>query len=163
MSPFSAREANAGAHVDRGGIGSHRSRRRAELAQRHDIVTAGRNSGDVRLDITDAASIRAAFRRSARSTPSSRPTGKVKFAPLEEMQAADFDIGLRDKLMGQVNLVLIGREYVADGGSFTLTSGVLDSDPIRAGDIGVAGQRRAEFIRACRRDRAAATAAHQHR
>jgi len=35
--------------------------------------------------------------------------------------------------MGQVNLVLIGREYVADGGSFTLTSGVLDSEPIRGG------------------------------
>jgi hypothetical protein len=49
------------------------------------------------------------------------------------MQAADFDIGLRDKLMGQVNLVLIGRETVSDGGSFTLSTGVLDSDPIRGG------------------------------
>jgi NAD(P)-dependent dehydrogenase (short-subunit alcohol dehydrogenase family) len=35
--------------------------------------------------------------------------------------------------MGQVNLVLIGREFIADGGSFTLTTGVLDSDPIRMG------------------------------
>jgi NAD(P)-dependent dehydrogenase (short-subunit alcohol dehydrogenase family) len=42
-------------------------------------------------------------------------------------------IGLRDKLMGQVNLVLVGRELIADGGSFTLTTGVLTYDPIRSG------------------------------
>jgi NAD(P)-dependent dehydrogenase (short-subunit alcohol dehydrogenase family) len=49
------------------------------------------------------------------------------------MQEADYAIGLEDKLMGQVNLVLIGREYVSEGGSFTLTTGVLDRDPIRQG------------------------------
>ena len=60
-------------------------------------------------------------------------TGKVKFAALEAMTAADYEIGLKDKLMGQVNLVLIGRGHVAEGGSFTLTTGVLDHDPIRLG------------------------------
>ncbi len=59
--------------------------------------------------------------------------GHVKFAPFADMHAADYDIGLKDKLMGQVNLVLIGRDFIADGGSFTLTTGVLDSDPIRMG------------------------------
>jgi hypothetical protein len=49
------------------------------------------------------------------------------------MSAADFDVGLKDKLMGQVNLVLLGRKHVNEGGSFTLTGGVLDSDPIVAG------------------------------
>jgi NAD(P)-dependent dehydrogenase (short-subunit alcohol dehydrogenase family) len=42
-------------------------------------------------------------------------------------------VGLGNKLMGQVNLVLIGQRYVNDGGSFTLTSGVLSHDPIRYG------------------------------
>ena len=37
------------------------------------------------------------------------------------------------KRQGQVNLVLIGREYLPEGGSFTLTTGVLDRDPIREG------------------------------
>jgi NAD(P)-dependent dehydrogenase (short-subunit alcohol dehydrogenase family) len=50
-----------------------------------------------------------------------------------DMQAADYEIGLGEKLMGQVGLVLIGREYVSDGGSFTLTTGVLDCDPILQG------------------------------
>lgn len=105
----------------------------AELGARHDIVTAGRNSGDVRVDITDAASIRAAYARLGRVDAVVSASGKVKFAPFADMDAAAYEIGLRDKLMGQVNLVLIGRDHVNDGGSFTLTTGVLDSDPIRMG------------------------------
>lgn len=104
-----------------------------ELGRRHDVIAAGRSSGDVRLDMTDAASIRAAFQKVGRIDAVVSTAGHVKFAPLAEMTAADYDIGLRDKLMGQVNLVLIGRESIADGGSFTLTTGVLDTDPIRGG------------------------------
>jgi NAD(P)-dependent dehydrogenase (short-subunit alcohol dehydrogenase family) len=44
-----------------------------------------------------------------------------------------FDIGLRDKLMGQVNVVLAGQQFLNDGGSFTLTSGILSEDPIQFG------------------------------
>jgi NAD(P)-dependent dehydrogenase (short-subunit alcohol dehydrogenase family) len=105
----------------------------AELGRRHEIVAAGRSSGAVQIDITDPDSIRAAFRKVGRVDAVVCTAGHVKFAPLEEMQAADYEIGLKDKLMGQVNLVLIGRETIADGGSFTLTTGVLDSDPIRGG------------------------------
>jgi NAD(P)-dependent dehydrogenase (short-subunit alcohol dehydrogenase family) len=105
----------------------------AELGKRHDVVAAGRSSGDVRMDMTDPATIAAAFKKVGRLDAVVCTAGHVKFAPLAEMTAADYDIGLKDKLMGQVNLVLIGRDSVADGGSFTLTGGVLDSDPIRGG------------------------------
>lgn len=105
----------------------------AELRERHEIVAAGRESGDVRVDITDKASIRAAFEAAGPLDAAVSAAGKVKFAPFAEMEDADYQIGLADKLMGQVNLVLIGREFIADGGSFTLTTGVLDSDPIRMG------------------------------
>jgi NAD(P)-dependent dehydrogenase (short-subunit alcohol dehydrogenase family) len=105
----------------------------AELRERHEVVAAGRESGDVRVDITDAASIRAAFEAAGPLDAVVSAAGHVKFAPFAEMTDADYQIGLADKLMGQVNIVLIGREFVADGGSFTLTTGVLDSDPIRMG------------------------------
>lgn len=105
----------------------------AELGQRHEVIAAGRTSGDVQLDITDPASIRAVFETIGLVDAVVSTAGKVKFAPFEQMQAADYEIGLRDKLMGQVNLVLIGRTHVSEGGSFTLTTGVLDSDPIRQG------------------------------
>jgi NAD(P)-dependent dehydrogenase (short-subunit alcohol dehydrogenase family) len=105
----------------------------AELGQRHDVIAAGRSSGDVRLDIADPASVRAAFERLGRIDAVVSTAGHVKFAPFEDMEAPDFEVGLRDKLMGQVGLVLVGRRHLADGGSFTLTAGVLDCEPIRGG------------------------------
>lgn len=105
----------------------------AELGQRHDIIAAGRSSGDLQIDITDGASIRAAFNRVDPLDAVVCVAGKVKFAAFEDMEAADYEIGLSDKLMGQVNLVLIGSQSIADGGSFTLTTGVLDRAPVRQG------------------------------
>lgn len=104
----------------------------AELGARHDIIRAGRN-GDVKIDIRDPASIRAAFEEVGTCDAVISAAGKVKFAPLTEMTAEDYAIGIADKLMGQVNLVLIGKDFVTDGGSFTLTTGVLAHDPIRKG------------------------------
>ncbi|MEA2600256.1 MAG: hypothetical protein QOF89_1248 [Acidobacteriota bacterium] len=105
----------------------------AELRRRHDVIAAGRTSGDLRMDITDSASIRSALEQAGAIDALVSAAGHVKFAPFADMAAADYEIGLKDKLMGQVNLVLIGRDYVSDGGSFTLTTGVLDSDPVRQG------------------------------
>ena len=105
----------------------------AELSQRHEILAAGRSSGGLRMDITDSGSIRAAFDKAGSVEAVVSVAGKVKFAPFESMEAEDYEVGLKDKLMGQVNLVLIGRGYVADGGSVTLTTGLLESDPIRGG------------------------------
>ena len=41
----------------------------------------------------------------------------------------DFALGLGNKLMGQVNLVRHGLEWIADGGSVTLTAGFLARHP----------------------------------
>jgi len=57
--------------------------------------------------------------------------GNVHFGPLHEFTQDQFMLGLTDKVMNQVNVVLEGLNYVNDKGSFTLTSGVLERDPIR--------------------------------
>ena len=49
---------------------------------------------------------------------------------LDELTDEDYLMGLTNKLMGQVNLVRIGRNYINDNGSFTLTSGVLSQEPM---------------------------------
>ncbi len=105
-----------------------------KLKPRHEIVTAGRTSGDINIDVTDAGSIRAAYEKIGSFDAMVSTLGKVKFAPLADMQAEDYEIGIKDKLMGQVNLVLIGREFITDKGSFTLSTGVLDHDPIAMGN-----------------------------
>ncbi|RCK52214.1 short-chain dehydrogenase [Thalassospira profundimaris] len=105
----------------------------AELGARHDIITAGRSSGDVQIDIRDPASIRAAYEKVGAVDAVVSTAGKVHFGDFAEMDEEKYRIGINDKLMGQVNLVLIGRDYVADRASFTLTTGILTKDPIRYG------------------------------
>ena len=104
-----------------------------ERAQRHDVISIGRNSGDFQVDISDSASIRKLFEQTGKFDALVCAAGSVKFVALGEMSEGDFELGLRDKLMGQVNLLLIGREYANDGASFTFTTGVLSHDPIRSG------------------------------
>ncbi len=104
-----------------------------ELAPRHEIVRIGRKSGDETVDISDSASIRKLFERTGPFDALICAAGNVTFAPLAEMTEASFALGLRDKLMGQVNLLLIGREFANDGASFTFTTGVLSHDPILSG------------------------------
>ncbi|KJK07227.1 MULTISPECIES: short chain dehydrogenase [Pseudomonas] len=104
-----------------------------ELEQRHEVLRIGRSSGDYQVDISDSASIRRLFQQTGRFDALVCAAGNVTFAPLDEMSEAHFALGLNDKLMGQVNLLLIGREFINDGGSFTFTTGITSHDPIRTG------------------------------
>ena len=105
----------------------------AALEDRHEIVKVGQTGGDHQVDIADSGSIRRLFETVGRFDALVSAAGKVHFGALAELTEKEFELGLRNKLMGQVNLVLIGRDYLNDGGSFTLTSGVLSHDPIRYG------------------------------
>ncbi|WP_404424725.1 short chain dehydrogenase [Thalassospira australica] len=105
----------------------------AELSQRHEIIRASRSSGDVNVDLTDIASIRGMFEKVGKVDAVVSATGKVHFGDFAEMDDDKYRIGINDKLMGQVNLVLVGRDHVSDDASFTLTTGILSKDPIRYG------------------------------
>jgi len=104
-----------------------------ELSPRHEIVRIGRRSGELQVDISDSTSIRALFEETGRFDALVCAAGNVTFAPLADMTEDSFALGLKDKLMGQVNLLLIGREFANDGASFTFTTGVLGHDPIKSG------------------------------
>lgn len=104
-----------------------------ELSRRHEVIRAGRASGDVTVDVMKEDAVKAMFERLGMLDAVVACAGHVHFGPLAGMTPAQFRKGLDDKLMGQINLVLIGLQHVKDGGSFTLTSGILDRDPVRAG------------------------------
>ncbi len=103
------------------------------LSRRHEIVSAGRSAGDVTVDLMNEDSVRAMYAKLGKLDAVVACAGHVHFGPVSAMTPEQFRKGLNDKLMGQVNLVLLGMEHVNDGGSFTLTSGVLDRDPVRQG------------------------------
>ncbi len=104
-----------------------------ELGARHDIVAAGRSSGDVRIDLTDRASIVAALAQVGPVDAVVSAAGNVAFGGLLDLTPEQWALGLNDKLMGQVNLALLAAPLLNDGGSITLTTGILTDDPIRYG------------------------------
>jgi NAD(P)-dependent dehydrogenase (short-subunit alcohol dehydrogenase family) len=101
----------------------------AALRPRHDIIEASRHKSHERVDLTDEDSIRFLYHRLGRVDAVVIAAGQAAFKPLTELTDADFAFSFRSKLMGQVNLVRIGIDEVTDGGSFTLTSGILAQEP----------------------------------
>ncbi|UBB26688.1 short chain dehydrogenase [Pseudoxanthomonas japonensis] len=119
------------------------------LGERHQVITAGRNSGEHRVDLRDDASVGALFAATGRLDAIVSAAGSVHFGPLDRMTAAQFDTGLQDKLLGQVRLALIGQHHLHDGGSITLTTGILAEQPIRQGANATAVNAAVEgFVRA---------------
>lgn len=104
-----------------------------ELGQRHDIIAVGKTQGQYQVDITRSDSIRALFERVGKVDAIVSTAGGLHFGPLAEMSADQFRIGLQDKLLGQVDLALVGQHYLNQGGSITLTSGIVSDEPIRFG------------------------------
>jgi len=104
-----------------------------ELAARHEIVSAGRSTGDIRLDLADPASHGPALAKAGPIDAVVSTAGNVHFGALEEMTEELWGIGLRDKLMGQVQFALAASKVLPEGGSITLTSGILSEQPIRYG------------------------------
>lgn len=99
----------------------------------HDIIIASHSKGAVQVDIKDLTSIKKMYATVGKFDALVSTVGKVHFGKMTEMTAEQYAIGLNDKLMGQVNLVLAGLPFINDAGSFTLTSGILSSNPIRFG------------------------------
>lgn len=99
------------------------------LAAHHDIVAASRSKSHELVDIADPASVRALLERVGRVDAIVSAAGNAAWKPLAELTDADFAFSLANKLMGQVNVARHGLASVNDGGSITLTSGVLAQQP----------------------------------
>lgn len=103
------------------------------LSSRHDVITASRSHEQYRVDLADHASISHLLETVGRVDAIVCTAGNLHFGPLETMTAAQFNLGLQDKLLGQVQLVLAGQHWLNEGGSITLTTGILGIEPIRMG------------------------------
>lgn len=108
------------------------------LAPRHEIIRVGRSSGDLQADIEDVDSIRAMYQQVGKVDAVVSAVGHGHFGAVDEMSTEQFMKGINHKVLPQVNLVLEGFAYINDGGSFTVTSGVLNRDPIPGGSCAAA-------------------------
>lgn len=106
----------------------------AALSEGNEIIQASR-TGDIAVDLTDPSSIAAMYQKVGKVDAVISATGKVPFKSITELTLADYQSGINDKVLGQVELVRQGLDYVNDGGSFTLTTGILEREPIPTGAV----------------------------
>ena len=105
----------------------------AALSKKHEVITAGRNSGSLEVDIAEPDSVEAMYKTAGSFDAVVVAAGSAKMVPLQEMTGNDLLSGIHSKLMGQINVVLAGQHMINAGGSFTLISGILAEDPIQNG------------------------------
>jgi NAD(P)-dependent dehydrogenase (short-subunit alcohol dehydrogenase family) len=97
----------------------------------HEIVRVGFSGGDIKADITSLESIENLFRQVGNFDALISTAGPSYVGPWKNMTDRQFRLGLEGKLLGQVNLVLVGQHYINPNGSFTLIAGALTTDPQR--------------------------------
>jgi len=114
-----------------GGTGAIGSAVVEQLRLRHEVIVVGARGGQHQADIEDISQVRALFGKVGRVDAVVVAAGALHVGPLAELAPEHFHVGLRGKLMGQVNVALVAREFLNDGGSITLTSGVDTEQPIR--------------------------------
>lgn len=102
----------------------------AALWGRHEVIQASRQKAQQQVDIADPASLRSLFERVGRVDAIVSAAGNAAWKPLADLTDEDFAFSFANKLMGQVNVARYGFAHVNDGGSITLTSGVLSQDPM---------------------------------
>lgn len=103
----------------------------AKLSKKHEIIMAGRNSGDIRVNILSADSIKNMFQQVSSIDACICVAGDSETCDLLILKEEQLNVGIKSKLLGQVNLVLIGQNYLNDNGSFTLTSGKMGDKPTK--------------------------------
>jgi NAD(P)-dependent dehydrogenase (short-subunit alcohol dehydrogenase family) len=109
-----------------GTMGTHLSK---AFGKENEIVTADRTTGDIKVDITSPVSIEEMFKKVGPFDALISTAGPTYVGPWKNLDDKEFRKGVEGKMMGQINLVLIGQHYINPKGSFTLITGALTHDP----------------------------------
>ncbi|AXT49552.1 short chain dehydrogenase [Aquimarina sp. BL5] len=95
------------------------------LKKTNEVYGAHRNSSSYPIDITDKNSIKLLFKKLPKLDAVINAAGTASWKSLSDLEEEDYYMGIKSKLMGQVNLVHIAKDYLKENGSITLTTGIL--------------------------------------
>lgn len=104
----------------------------AKLSEGNEVIVASRST-DPAVNVTNAESIAALFAQIGDVDAVVATIGKVPFKPFAEFAGDDFAAAFNGKVLPQLEIVRLGTPFVRDGGSFTLTTGVLGRAPVAEG------------------------------
>jgi NAD(P)-dependent dehydrogenase (short-subunit alcohol dehydrogenase family) len=109
-----------------GTMGKHLT---SAFEKEHEVFKASSKGGDIQVDITSTESIENLFKQVGAFDALISTAGPTYVGPWKKMDDKEFRKGVDGKMMGQINLVLIGQHYINPKGSFTLITGALTHDP----------------------------------
>ena len=95
-----------------------------------EVIVASRQNGQIQVDLADSNSIEQMLEKVGKVDAIICIAGEAKWADFKDLSEEDYYIGIKSKLMGQVNLVRLGQHYLYPKGSITLTTGILADDPV---------------------------------
>jgi len=101
----------------------------ALAANGHEVISVARTSREIKVNLDEPATVRAMFDKIRDADAVISCAGNAAFKPFAQLTDADYELGLRSKLMGQVSLARIAKDHLRDGGSITLTTGILAMHP----------------------------------
>jgi NAD(P)-dependent dehydrogenase (short-subunit alcohol dehydrogenase family) len=102
-----------------------------ELKRDCDVIEVGGSTGQYRVDIASSDSIVELYNQfSGVSAVICAAARGVVFSPLSDMTLQDYSQSLSNKQLGQIELVLQGIKLLGPTVSYTLTTGLLNCDPI---------------------------------
>jgi NAD(P)-dependent dehydrogenase (short-subunit alcohol dehydrogenase family) len=99
------------------------------LENEHEIIKVASQGADIDADITSTESIDKMFQQVGSFDALISTAGPTFVGPWTKLNDTTFRQGVEGKMMGQINLVLIGQKYINPKGSFTLITGALTHEP----------------------------------
>lgn len=99
------------------------------LESEHEVIKVASQGADIDADITSTESIENMFKQVGSFDALISTAGPTFVGPWTKLDDTTFREGVEGKMMGQINLVLIGQKYISPKGSFTLITGALTHDP----------------------------------
>jgi NAD(P)-dependent dehydrogenase (short-subunit alcohol dehydrogenase family) len=119
------------------------------LEDRHEVIVASRHAAVVKFNMAERSSIEEMYEQVGMVDAVLSAAGEARFAPLEQLTVEDFGFSIASKLLGQVNLIRCGFAHVRDGGSITVTSGILARTPmVGSGAVSLVNAGLEGFVRA---------------
>jgi len=95
----------------------------------NEIIRVASQGGDFQVDITSPEAIEKFFQAVGSFDALISTAGPTFVGPWKKLNDETFRKGVEGKMMGQINLVLIGQHYINPKGSFTLITGALTEEP----------------------------------
>lgn len=94
-----------------------------------EVIGASRSHAENPVDISDATSLKALFEKIGKVDAIINTGGATAFAPIAGSDE-DWTFSIANKMMGQINTIRFGEQYVNDGGVIILSTGVLAQYPM---------------------------------